>query len=97
MEEIIARKYRVLSGLLNERQSRLWAAESINVGYGGFSLVSRSTGISRVTISHGNRSHPYLSNVLPMKPSIKNQRSRNDNIFMSLWLYHLWKCAHLEP
>ena len=26
MEEIIARKYRVLSGLLNKRQRRLWAA-----------------------------------------------------------------------
>ena len=54
MEEIIARKYRTLSGLLNERQSRLWAAtESLSLGYGGISLVSRATGISRVTISQG--------------------------------------------
>jgi transposase len=54
MEEIIARKYRTLSGLFNERQSRLWAAaESLSLGYGGISLVSRATGISRVTISQG--------------------------------------------
>ena len=54
MEEIIAKKYRVLSGLLNEHQSRLWAAaESLSLGYGGISLVSRATGISRVTISRG--------------------------------------------
>jgi Rhodopirellula transposase. len=54
MEEIIAKKYRVMSGLLNERQSRLWAAaESLSLGYGGISLVSRATGISRVTISRG--------------------------------------------
>jgi len=31
MEEIIAKKYRVLSVLLNERQSRLWSAAGLRV------------------------------------------------------------------
>ena len=52
MEELLAKKYRALSGLLNERQSPLWVAmESVSLGYGEISLVSRAIGISRVTIS----------------------------------------------
>jgi len=70
MEEIIARKYHALSGLLNERQSRLWAAsESMSLGYGGISLVSRATGISRVTISRGIKE---LEKEQPLSP----ERSR---------------------
>jgi len=54
MEEIIARKYFVLARILNERQRRLWAAaETLSLGRGGLSLVSRATGISRVTINQG--------------------------------------------
>src|SRR5215469_2716080 len=54
MEEIIGKKYRALAGSLNERQRRLWAAaETMSLGYGGISIVSRATGISRVTINQG--------------------------------------------
>jgi transposase len=54
MEEIIARKFNMLSGSLNERQRRLWAAaETFNLGHGGISAVSRATGISRPTIMRG--------------------------------------------
>ena len=54
MEEIIAKKYNMLAGSLNERQRRLWAAaEALNIGRGGISAVSRATGISRITIMHG--------------------------------------------
>src|SRR5215469_3948286 len=56
MEEIIARKYRVLQAEWSERQKRLWAAsEAICLGHGGVSLVSRATGLSRPTINRGIR------------------------------------------
>ena len=54
MEEIIAMKYTMLSDSLNERQRRLWAAtQTLSLGYGAISAVSRATGISRVTITRG--------------------------------------------
>ena len=54
MEEIIAMKYTMLGDSLNERQRRLWAAtETLSLGYGAISAVSRATGISRVTITRG--------------------------------------------
>lgn len=47
-------KYSHLSGHLNERSRRIWAAtEALAIGYGGASLVSKATGISRVTIAKG--------------------------------------------
>jgi len=56
MEEIIKRKFDKLSSKLNERQRRLWAAtETLNMGHGAISIVSRATGISRVTIMRGIR------------------------------------------
>ena len=56
MEEIIARKYRVLQSEWTERQKRLWAAsEALCHGHGGVSLVSRATGLSRPTINKGIR------------------------------------------
>ena len=56
MEAVIARKYQALSGALNERQRRLWAAaETMSLGYGGLAVVSRATGISHVTIRQGIR------------------------------------------
>ena len=64
MEEIIKKKFNILSSTLNERQRRLWAAtETLNLGYGAISIVSRATGISRVTIMRGIREldeKPYL-------------------------------------
>jgi len=54
MEEIISRKYQTLKSEWNERQRRLWAAsEAMFVGYGGVSMVSRATGLSRPTIIKG--------------------------------------------
>jgi hypothetical protein len=56
MEDIIAKKYKMLSSSLNERQRRLWAAsETLNFGHGGIALVSRATGISLPTIRRGIR------------------------------------------
>jgi hypothetical protein len=54
--EVIHRKYRMLESSLNERSRRVWAAaEAQALGYGGASLVSRATGISRSTIIRGRK------------------------------------------
>jgi len=56
LEAAIVAKYAVVAPVLNERARRLWAAaESRSVGYGGDSVVSAATGISRVTIRSGRR------------------------------------------
>ena len=49
-------KYETILPLLNERQRRLFlAAESISLGYGGISKVSKLSGVSRVSITKGRR------------------------------------------
>jgi hypothetical protein len=46
----------MLESSLNERSRRVWAAaEAQALGYGGASLVSQATGISRSTISRGRK------------------------------------------
>jgi hypothetical protein len=56
LEANIMAKYVALETVLNERGRRLWAAtESIAIGYGGDSLVSAATGLSRTTIRAGRR------------------------------------------
>ena len=48
LEVIIIDKYAAVEPVLDERGRRLWAAaESRAIGYGGDSLVSDATGISR--------------------------------------------------
>jgi len=70
MEDIIARKFNMLSGSLNERQRRLWAAsEALNLGRGAVSVVSRATGISRPTIIRGLKE-------LNEEPRLPPERSR---------------------
>ncbi|MCA9018021.1 MAG: ISAzo13 family transposase, partial [Planctomycetaceae bacterium] len=50
----IRRKYTALAPEMNERSRRQWAAcEARDLGYGGVSLVSKATGISRPTICVG--------------------------------------------
>jgi hypothetical protein len=54
VEASIARKYRALGELFDERGRRLWAAvEAGELGRGGISLIARATGLSRNTISRG--------------------------------------------
>src|SRR5215469_6830889 len=70
MEEIIASKFDMLSNSLNERQRRLWAAaETLNLGHGAISIVSRATGISRPTIMRGLKE-------LNEEPNLPPERSR---------------------
>ncbi len=54
IESVIRKKYESLSSLLDERTRRLWAATEANaLGYGGISIISRATGISRRAILVG--------------------------------------------
>ena len=56
LEANIMAKFAALETVLDERGRRLWAAaESIALGYGGDSLVSAATGLSRTTIRAGRR------------------------------------------
>jgi len=53
-ESAIKNRYNKLSGALDERTRRLWAAvEADVIGRGGTSVVSRATGMSRTTIRDG--------------------------------------------
>ena len=61
-------KYNMLSDSLNERQRRLWAAtETLSLGYGAISAVSRTTGISRVTITRGIKEINEESHLPPQR------------------------------
>jgi hypothetical protein len=54
VEARIRRKFRLVAVELDERRRRQWAAaEARDVGWGGISLVSRATGMSRPTIMAG--------------------------------------------
>jgi transposase len=56
MEAAIRQRFEGLASTLDERRRRLWAAAEAKAwGYGGVSLVSRSTGISRRAIHVGLR------------------------------------------
>src|SRR6266702_3683468 len=53
-EEVIKRRFELVSGELNERARRLVAAsEAMAIGWGGIATVSRATGLSRKAISQG--------------------------------------------
>jgi len=53
---IIRRKFTHLSGELNERTRRYWAAtEAEAIGYGGISIVCRATGMDHKTVHTGLR------------------------------------------
>src|ERR1043166_394330 len=54
--ERIRRKFQALSVVMDERIRRQWAAaEALELGWGGISLIARTTGISRTTILAGVR------------------------------------------
>lgn len=56
LEAMVVEKYVAIEAVLDERGRRLWAAaESRAIGYGGDSLVSAATGLSRPTIRMGRR------------------------------------------
>ena len=53
-EKQVARRFALLASEMDERMRRLFAAaESFTLGYGGISMVSRATGVSRRAIDAG--------------------------------------------
>lgn len=53
-EEEVAKRYKVMSKVLDERQLRIWAgAEAVAAGRGGRELVARATPLSRTTVLWG--------------------------------------------
>jgi len=53
-EKQVARRFALLASEMDERMRRLFAAaESLTIGYGGVSIVSRATGVSRHAIDAG--------------------------------------------
>ena len=56
LEAIVVEKYAAIEAVLDERGRRVWAAaEARAIGYGGESLVSCATGLSRSTIRNGRQ------------------------------------------
>ncbi len=54
--ELISKRHKILSPFLDEKSRRLMiATESKVIGHGGIGVVSKSTGVSRTTISTGLR------------------------------------------
>ena len=51
---LIRKRYELLAPVLDERRLRLYVApEALTLGYGGTTLVSQATGVSRPTITAG--------------------------------------------
>ena len=76
-EEAIRKKYEWLSGNMNERMRRWWAAaEAKSFGRGGITLVARATGLSRTTITAGVRELEPSPTAIGPFPLPDPQRSR---------------------
>lgn len=53
-EKAVARRFKLLRRVLDERTTRIWAgAEALSLGRGGRELVARATGLSRTTVLWG--------------------------------------------
>ena len=76
-EEAIRKKYEWLSGAMNERMRRLWAAaEAKALGRGGVTLVAQATGLSRTTISAGIRELDQPADTAEPSRPLYPQRTR---------------------
>jgi transposase len=54
--QTVRERYQRISSHLDEKSRRLWCAnESVAIGFGGVSLVSQATGVSRTTIIEGKK------------------------------------------
>lgn len=74
-EQDVKSKYEVLFPIMNEQVKRLWAATEANtIGYGGLSIVSRATGLSRSTIASGTQEIEEAADGIPSPP--KDQKIR---------------------
>lgn len=74
----IRKKYNYMKHILDERGRRLWAAtESQSLPYGGISLISKATGLSRTTIHAGQRELEGLKKA-PMAAKNGGERTRKE-------------------
>ena len=87
-------RYEALDPFLNERMRRLVVgAEAAALGYGGVSIVSRMTGLSREVIAQGAKELQETQPVLPEQGRIRKagggarQRSRKTRRFEPISLY----------
>jgi hypothetical protein len=73
-EKALERRFGLLESQMDERMRRLFAAaESLTIGYGGISIVSRATGVSRRAIASGIEE---LKRAKPLEPSRGPQAGR---------------------
>lgn len=69
IDESISARYKALSGILNERQRRLYAAvEAKILGYGGIKRVHEITGVARGSIMSGIKELESCAEVLSSEP-----------------------------
>jgi hypothetical protein len=72
---IVREKYQKINWSDNEKSRRIWAAaEASSIGWGGISIVSKATGISRTTITKGLEEVNQLSSQNENKVTKKNLR-----------------------
>jgi hypothetical protein len=72
--EKIRKKYERLSGVLDERSRRVWAAaEAEALGYGGQSIVAKATGLSRMTFYSQKLESSNENNSVPPQTRIRKK------------------------
>ena len=93
LEATLVGKYAAVAPVLDERSRRVWAAtESLAIGYGGDSLVSAATGLSRLTIRRGRQElarggpgPPTVSGVPVLGAGASCRRSRASGTLWRRW------------
>jgi len=74
--EIVREKYSKMNWSDNEKSRRIWAAiEASSLGWGGISIVSKATGISRTTITKGIEEIRQLGTQNGNKTTVKHIRA----------------------
>ena len=74
-ETAVAKRFRRLSGALNERARRLFgASEALAYGYGGIAMVARSTGMAPRTIGAGIIELRELEGSVPVPGPVRIRR-----------------------
>jgi hypothetical protein len=75
-EAQVRERFKLLRAVLDERQTRLWAAaEATALGYGGGAIVTRATGIRSKRISRGRTDIEELQRE-PVAEKARDQRVR---------------------
>jgi len=70
--DIVREKYSKINFCLNEKSRRIWAAtEASSLGWGGTSIVSKATGISRTTITKALKEISQFSSQNENNPTVK--------------------------